>query len=190
MPFFHPAPLFVILNAHFCHPASLFVILSEAKDLPSGIRLWKTLRQAQGDKAVLFLGRCFDKLSMTRPAQHDKTTTPETKKASENLYSIRQRPLPLARLKRGFLRECAGNDSLAVGQNDWLNLSEGVKCCLHPDSPLYLLSLQKMSKIVYTSIPHISSISPQGCKGLFTPPLFLDLFYKCLYINIKTSIKT
>ena len=62
--------------------SALFVILSEAKDLPSGIRLRKTLRQAQGDKAVLSLGRCFDKLSMTRPAQHDKTTTSETKKAS------------------------------------------------------------------------------------------------------------
>ena len=62
--------------------SALFVILSEAKDLPSGIRLRKTLRQAQGDKAVLSLGRCFDKLSMTRPAQHDKTTTPSAKKAS------------------------------------------------------------------------------------------------------------
>lgn len=43
-----------------------------------------------------------------------------------------------------------------------------------------------VSKIVYTSIPHVISISPQGCKGLFTPPLFLSLFHKCLYINIKT----
>ena len=54
-----------------------FVILSEAKDLPSGIRLRKALRQAQGDKAVLSLGRCFDKLSMTRPALHDMSCHPE-----------------------------------------------------------------------------------------------------------------
>ena len=40
-----------------------------------------------------------------------------------------------------------------------------------------------VSKIVYTSIPHVISISPQGCKGLFTPPLFLTLFHKCLYIK-------
>ena len=57
--------------------SALFVILSEAKDLPFGIRLWKTLRQTQGDKAALSLGRCFDKLSMTRPAQSDMFCHPE-----------------------------------------------------------------------------------------------------------------
>ena len=45
---------------HKTAASALFVILSEAKDLPSGIRLWKMLRQAQ----------------------HDKTTTPEKKKTS------------------------------------------------------------------------------------------------------------
>ena len=71
------------VETHRVATSALFVILSEAKDLPSSIRLRKTLRQAQGDKAVPSLGRCFDKLSMTRPAQCDKITTSETKKASD-----------------------------------------------------------------------------------------------------------
>ena len=34
---------------HKTAASALFVILSEAKDLPSGVRLWKALQQAQGD---------------------------------------------------------------------------------------------------------------------------------------------
>ena len=53
-------------ETHRTAASALFVILSEAKDLPSGVRLWKTLQQAQDDKAILSLERCFDKLSMTK----------------------------------------------------------------------------------------------------------------------------
>ena len=57
---------FVIQRPFLSSRTHISVILSEAKDLPSGVRLWKTLQQAQDDKAILSLERCFDKLSMTK----------------------------------------------------------------------------------------------------------------------------
>ena len=92
----------------------------------------------------------------------------------------------------------------------WLH--KGVNCCLH------VLALQRFSisgsvsscwapigmawsvfllqfhhgvkNRLHLNSSHRRYISAKGCKGLFTPSLFLSLFHKCLYINIKTSIKT
>ena len=83
----------VIPNAHFCHPERRASARSRRILLPA-FTPWKALRQAQNDKAVLSLGRCFDKLSMTRPALHDKTMTPRTKKASVK-GSVNRRLLPV-----------------------------------------------------------------------------------------------
>ena len=52
--------------------------------------------------------------------------------------------LPLARLKREFLRECAGGIPLAVGQMDWRSFEKctgGVNGCLQ-ESRLGVLYLQ------------------------------------------------
>ena len=101
MPFLSP-------SAHLCHPAPLFVILSEAKDLPSGVRLWKTLRQAQGDKAILSLGRCFDRLSMTKQRrQRRKRPARICILFGRYVVGTDAASAYKARMKHGFLYECA-----------------------------------------------------------------------------------
>ena len=77
--------------------------------------------------------------------------------------------MPLARIKRDFLRECAEIVPLAVGQNDWKNLSKGVKNCLHLRfSALVLYFCKGVKRCLPVRCRGVSCMRHQRCKELFT----------------------